>query len=172
MHIDPNIEKPTRDLLGYAIRGELDQMSHLIYSIDDERYMQSTALCIAIVGYVAIDASGMRWPSDAALREMARHAAETTTTFELSETQISEFLSRVVFGADKLDQVFADLGVSTTLPILATARILVAFRPHRARDQNWWDYLEVIEKALEAAPAIDLSVLPALMLRSQRQSAT
>jgi hypothetical protein len=171
MRIDPDIEKPTRDLLGHAIRGELDEMTQLVYSIGDQRYAQCTALSIAVVGYIAIDASGMRWPSDAALGEMARHAAETTTAFDLSETQIAEFLSRVVFGNDKLDDVFPELAVSTTLPILATARVIVSHRPHRARDKNWWDYLEVIERALEAASPVDLSLLPALMLRAHRETA-
>lgn len=168
MRIDPNIEKPTRDLLGHAIRGELDEMGRLIYSIGDQQYMECTALCIAIIGYIAIDASGMRWPSGSALREMARHAAETTTSFDLSATDVSEFLSRVVFGTEKVDQVLPDLAVSTTLPILATARILASFRPHKERDQHWWDYLEVIEKAFEAAPTFDMSILPALMLRAHQ----
>jgi len=163
--IDPSIEKPTRDLLGHAVRGELDQMGQAIYAMGDQRYMECTALCIAIAGYVAIDASGMRWPSDSALREMANHTAETTAEFEIRAADLYDFLSRVAFGSDKLDQVFPDLAISTTFPVLAAARILVAFRPHKAQHEHWWQYLDAIEGALEQAAVLDPAVLPALMLR-------
>jgi len=36
------------------------------------------------------------------------------------------------------------------------------------REKDWWDYLEVIEEAVETAGSINLSVLPALMLRARR----
>jgi hypothetical protein len=164
MSIDPNIEKPTRDLLGHAIRGELEKMGNLIYAIGDERYLECVSLCIAIAGYIGIDAS-QRWPTAADLREIARHAAATTKKFDLDESAVFDFLSRVVFGADKLDQVFPDLAVSTTVPVLATARILVSFRPQYLRDKEWWDYLDVIEGASEQASALDQAVLPALTFR-------
>jgi hypothetical protein len=68
----------------------------------------------------------------------------------------------VVFGSDKLDQVFPDLAVSTTLPVLATAQILLSFRP---REQHWWEYLDMIEGTTDQAAALDPAVLPALMYR-------
>jgi hypothetical protein len=43
--------------------------------------------------------------------------------------------------------------------------MLFTFRP---REKKWWEYLDMIEAAYEAAEAIELSVLPALMLRSRR----
>jgi len=162
--IDPSIEKPTRDLLRHAIRGDLDQMGQQVYAIGDERYLECIALCIAIVGYVAIDVC-QRWPTDADLREIARHAAETTEEFEIDATAVFDFLSRVVFGSEKLDQVFPDIAVSTTLPILATASILASFRPQQIGDKRWWEYLDQIEGATEQAGALDSAVLPALMFR-------
>jgi hypothetical protein len=168
MRIDPTTERWTRDILGHAIRGELAQLRRLIDAIGDAPYLECVALSIAITAYVAIDASGMRWPGEPALRELARHVAETTTEFELSETSVFDFLSRVVFGEDKLDQVFPDLTVATTLPVLAAGRILGSFRPHRERDENWWDYLDVIEEALETAASLGPPVLPALMWQSRR----
>jgi hypothetical protein len=164
MHIDPNIEKATRDLLGHAIRGELDEMGSLVYAIGDERYLECISLCIAIAGYIGIDAS-QRWPTEADLHEIARHSAATTKRFDLDESAVFDFLFRVVFGADKLDQVFPDLAASTTLPVLATARILVSFRPPYLSGKEWWDYLDVIEGASEQAATVDPAVLPALIFR-------
>ena len=168
MRIDPTTERWTRDILGHAIRGELAELDRLVNAIGDDRYVECTALSVAIAAYVAIDAAGMRWPSEASLHEMARHAAASTTEFELSKTSVFDFLSRVVFGADMLDQVFPDLATAATLPVLVAARILASFRPHHERDQSWWDYLDIIEEALEAAASLDPSVLPALMWQSRR----
>jgi hypothetical protein len=161
-HIDPDIEKPTRDLLGHAIRGELGEMSQQVYAIGDERYLECITLCIAVTAYVAIDVCRMQWPGDADLREIARHAADNSVDYELDAPAVFTFLSRVVFGSDKLDQVFPDLAVSTTLPVLATAQILLSFRP---REKHWWEYLDMIEGTTEQAAAIDPAVLPALMFR-------
>jgi hypothetical protein len=168
--IDPDIEKATRDLLAHAIRGELEEMGGTVYAIGDRRYLECISLCIAIVGYIVVDASE-RWPTDADLREVARHAADSTTKFDLDASMIFDFLSRVVFGSEKLDQVFPDIAASTTLPVLATARILVSFRPQRLRDKEWWDYLDVIEGASEAASGLDPAVLPALLFRVRSSAA-
>lgn len=160
--IDPKIEKPTRDLLGHAIRGELDEMGQQVYAIGDDRYLECIALCIAVTAYVAIDVCRMQWPGEADLREIARHAADNSTDYDLDTSAVLAFLSRVVFGPDKLDQVFPDLAVSTTLPVLTTAQILLSFRP---REKHWWEYLDMIEGSMEQAAALDPAVLPALMFR-------
>jgi hypothetical protein len=168
MRIDPDIEKPTRDLLGHAIRGELEEMATLVETIGEERYLQCITLCVFIAGYIGIDVSE-RWPTDADLREIARHAAETTEEFELDASAVFDFLSRVVFGSEQLAAVFPDLAVAGTLPVLATASIIASFRPQEIRDKHWWDYLDVIEGATEAAMTIDPVVLPALMFRTRKK---
>jgi hypothetical protein len=42
MRIDPDIEKPTRDLLSHAIRGELEEMATLVETIGEERYSSAS----------------------------------------------------------------------------------------------------------------------------------
>jgi hypothetical protein len=158
--IDPRIERPTRDLLGHAIRGELDEMGRLVYALGDQLYLECITLCITVSAFVAIDVCNMQWPGDAALREIAQHAADTSTDYELDASAVSAFLSRVVFGPDKLEQVFPDIADLTTLPVLATAQILLSFRP---RDKHWWEYLDVIEKSTEQAATLNPAVLAALM---------
>jgi hypothetical protein len=165
--IDPSIEKPTRDLLAHAMRGELNEMATLVYSIGNDRYLECTKLCIMIAGYLGIDIPE-RWPADADLREIARHTAETTDAFELNESDVFAYLSRVVFGTENLDDVFPDLAVSTTLPVLATAEILLSFCP---REKEWWEYLETIEESIEQAAALNPAVLPALMHRVHTMTA-
>jgi hypothetical protein len=168
MRIDPDTEKATRDLLSHAIRGELEEMGTLVETMGEERYLQCITLCVFIAGYIGIDVPE-RWPTDADLREIARHAAETTKEFELDKSAVFEFLSRVVFGSEQLTAVFPDLAVAGSLPVLATARIIVSFRPHELRGKYWWDYLDVIEGATEAAMTVDPALLPALMFRTRKE---
>ena len=51
MRIDPTTERWTRDVLGHAIRGELAELDRLINAIGDDRYVECTALSVAIAAY-------------------------------------------------------------------------------------------------------------------------
>jgi hypothetical protein len=165
MRIDPKVEKPTRTMLGHAIRGELDELATVIQAAGNETYLGSIALCLAVAGYIAIDVCRMQWPGDADLREIARHTAETTTKFDLSASDIHDYLARAVLSFERLDQVFPSVESAVTLPVLITGRVLISFCPS---DKEWWEYLDLIWNAVNAAAGIDLSVLPALMLRARR----
>jgi hypothetical protein len=164
MQIDPSIEKPTRTLLGHAIRGELQALAPQIHAMGDAAYRESLAFCLAAAAYIAIDVSG-RWPTEADIREIATRTAQATTKFELGDSDIYDYLSRAAFGNERIDDVFSSLPAAGALPLLITARLLVSFRP---QETDWWEYLDQIEMAFEAAETMDLSVLPALMLRSRR----
>jgi hypothetical protein len=165
MRIDPKIEKPTREMLGCAIRGELEDLATTIQAAGNEIYAGSLALCITAAGYIAIDVTGMRWPDDANLRKIARNAAGAETRLELREPDIYAYLSRAVLGSERLEDVFPSVESAYALPILITANMLFTFRP---QGQKWWEYLDAIWAATETALAIDLSVLPALMFRARR----
>jgi hypothetical protein len=166
--IDPTIEKPTRDMLGAVIRADLDEFGRTARAIGDERFLQCVVLCIIITGYIAIDVCENQWPGNADFQEIARHATETTTKFDLNQDDVYKFLSRVVFGSEKLHQVFPDLDKAGSVPVVSTARILVSFCP---REREWWEYLEQIEEANETALGTNLAVLPALMFRSRHPTA-
>ena len=172
MGIDPEVEKPTRKMLDHVVHGELEQAGRAFEAVgDQERQLECIALCVSVAGYIAIDVCGNQWPTDASLRTIAKDTAETakgTTTgrpLGLTEAEIYKYLARSALGFEPLDQVFPPVGEALTLPILITARLLLTFRPS---DKHWWEYLDVIEDAIEKAATIDLSVLPAMMLRSRR----
>jgi hypothetical protein len=165
MRIDPKIEKPTREMLGYAIRGELGDLATTVQAAGDEIYAGSLALCHTAAGYIAIDVTGMRWPTDANLRKIAGNVANAETRLELHESDIYEYLSRAVLGSERPDEVFPSAEAAFTLPVLITASMLFTFRP---QGQKWWEYLDSIWAATETALAIELSVLPALMFRARR----
>jgi hypothetical protein len=164
MRIDPRIEKPARDMLGHAVRGELEQMAGVAQAIGDQRLQECLGLYLRVAAYIAIDVCGQRWPSDADLRKIAKNMAGVQMDFDLQEADVYDYLARAALGFEPLIQVFPE-AESAAVPILATATLLVSYRRN---DEDWWEYLEMIEGTLEAAAATDLSVLPALLLRSRR----
>jgi hypothetical protein len=169
-HPDADIEEQTRKLLGHAIRGELEEMGRLVGSLGEERYLECLRWCVFITGYIGIDVSE-GWPTEADLREIARHAVDMTEKYELDVSAVFDFLSRLVFGTETLDEVFPDADVAATLPVLATGRIIVSFRPRRIRDKPWYEYLDEIWGGYSVAARLNPAVLPALMFRFRRKLA-
>jgi hypothetical protein len=165
MLIDPKAEKPTRDMLGHAIRGELQELAMAIQAAGNETYRQSIALCLLAAGYVGVDVC-KRWPTNADIREIARNASEAEDRLDLTESDFYDFLSGSVFGDQPLDLALGTAEAAMTLPVLLTGSLLLTFRP---RPQKWWDYLDTIENALDVAAGIDASVLPALTLLTRRR---
>lgn len=68
---------------------------------------------------------------------------------------------------EPLNTVLSPIEDAATLSFVITGHLLVAFRK---AEEHWWEYLNRIEEAMEAALATDLDLLPALMLRSRRLS--
>jgi hypothetical protein len=122
----------------------------------------SVPLCLFASAYIAVDVSG-RWPAEADLREIAASAAQSATELDISEATIYAYLSRVVLGPDKLEDVFPT-GEIVTVPLYATANLLLTFCPH---EKEWWEYLDQIWDAADTADRTSLTVLPALMIRAR-----
>lgn len=164
MRIDAKTDKSARVMLGHAIQGELAELEAVIDSAGDEIYATIIGLCMLAAGYIAIDVSG-RWPSDAAVQEIARRTSTDSTDYQLRQQDVHDYLSRGALGFKQIQEVFTETVQDYTLPVLITAQLLVRFCP---KDNDLWGYLDRIWNAVEAADRADLSLLPALMLRSQR----
>jgi hypothetical protein len=165
MGIDPKIEQPMRKMLGQAMRHEFEDMAALVQAQGDEVLQGSIPLFLIASAYIAIDVSD-RWPTDADLREIAKDAAESATQLDITEQEIYDYLSRVALGSEKLNDVFS-VEALAKVPLFATANLLITFRP---KDKHWWEYLDQIWAAAEAAERTSLTVLPALMLRARKES--
>jgi hypothetical protein len=165
MHINPKIEEPTREMLAHAIQGELPRLEAKIEAVGDETYAAGITLCMTAAGYIAVDLSG-RWPTEADVREIARHTAASSTDYELREQDVYDYLTRGALGFKPIEQVLPDSEADYKLPVLITAQMLIAFR--RGDDKGVWEYLDTVWNAVEAGESADLSLLPALTLRSHR----
>jgi hypothetical protein len=168
MRIDPKVEKPARALLGHAIRGEWDAYAEGIEDAGEERFLECLSLYLRAAGYIAIDICGSRWPSDTELREIARRAADTELGLGLAEPAVYAFLARCALGFEPIAHVIPDTEQAASVPVFATAALLVAYRRHGT---DWWDYLEQIERALEEAAALSEDAFPAALLLSRRKHA-
>lgn len=153
-------------MLGHAVRHELDELAAMILDLGNEVFFGSIPLCLVASSYVAIDVNG-GWPADTDLREIARTVCASKDRLDISRQRMYEYLSRVVFGPEKVEDVFCAEGI-VTIPIHATAGLLVTYCPSEKR---WWEYLDQIWDATESADGIPVSVLPALMLRAHEEPA-
>lgn len=160
--IDPKVEEPTRDMLGHAIRGEPQELATLIHAVGNETYKKAVGLCLTAAAYIAVDVSG-RWPTDADLHQIAENAARQETRLDLEEEEIYGYLSKAALGFRPLPEALGSDAAAATFPVLITGSLLFTFRP---KGMDWWEYLDQIWRAYEAADKLDLSVLPAFQVRS------
>lgn len=169
MVIEPQTEEQTRTLIGHAVRGELDEFEHLLAETSPERLTDCLVLCLRVAGYVAIDVSGHAWPTDANQHEIAQRMAAVDLDFNLEETDAYDFLSKAVLGFRPLFDVFPDKQKAIVVPLLTTAALLASYRPG---GRHWWEYLDIIEQALEQAAPLPKETVPAVLLWSRLNHAT
>lgn len=160
--IDPRVEEPTRVMLGHAIRGDLPELTAAIDSAGG-RYRRVLGLLLTAAAYIVVDVSG-RWPTDADVREIARFTAGHPASVHLDETRVYDYLSGAALGFRPLPGAFGDDLDEAALPALITGSMLFTFRP---KGRRWWDYWRQIWRAYETAEGLDVSVLPALQVRSR-----
>lgn len=165
MRIDPKIEEPTRELLTQVIRGKHREIGPVLAGLGEYRFAECLSLCLRVAGYVVIDVCGHRWPTDAELRRIAELTADNDLGFDLTESDAYDFLARAALGFEPLTDVFPDKERAASVPLLATASLLVAYR---ADGKHWWEYLDVIEGGLEEAAPLSEAALPAVLLLSRR----
>jgi hypothetical protein len=157
MVIDPKVEGPARKLLGHAIRGEREELAPLIHATGNEVYPHILTAYGFASAYIAIDVC-QRPPTEADLRELSRLTATAVTRLPITDSEIYEFLSRVVLGGEFVDDVFA-MERAAVVPLFTAANLLIKFGPI---EKEWWEYLDQIWDAYEAAGKTSAAVLPAL----------
>jgi hypothetical protein len=162
--IDPRIEKPTREMLGHAIRGDTQDLAMQIQAAGGEAYRQVIGLCLVAAAYIAVDVS-TRWPTEADVREIARLTAERETEAELDQEDVYHYLSGAALAFEPLAEALGSDLAAATLPVLITGSMLFTFRPH---GKEWWEYLDQIWDATMTAENLDEPVLPAVQVRTHR----
>lgn len=150
MEIDPAVEAPARKLFGFAIRAELDQFERTLTEVDPTLLGEAVQLATVIAGAVVLEVTGGTQPSDADLRKLAETAAKAEKRYEIAESDVHTYLSRCVFGGENLDELFPP-GGALVLPFIITGNLLGSYT-HLDQGQDWWEYLDALENAVESAP--------------------
>jgi hypothetical protein len=162
--ISPRVEKHVREMLDYAVHGELQELAPLIQAIGDEAYREAVGMCVYAAAYVAIDVSG-RWPADADVREIARVVATDETTYRLDQGEVRDYLSQAALGFQELSEALGSMEAASTLPLLITASLLLRFSPP---GRAWFEYLDEIWNAALTAEKLPELTLPAIRIRLRR----
>jgi hypothetical protein len=84
------------------------------------------------------------------------------------QSQAAELVAKGLTSKEISGQLDIRLGQPGTVPFFATAAMPVAYRRNRP---HWWEYLEVIEKALEDVAPLTEEAVPALILLARRNRA-
>lgn len=164
--IDRTVEDRTRDMLGHAMRGELEEIPPILQDLGQDRLRESLNLCVLIAGYIAIDVCGSEWPTDAALQRIAENTVRAEKHLDLKVPQVRDYLARTALRFEPLDQVFPEPTDAVLAPILITGSLLLTFCP---KDKDQWAWLDEIEAATEAAAVMKPYMYPAVILRARIQ---
>lgn len=171
--IPRNIEKPFREALNHAAHQRVGELRALLASLTGEQVAECVRLCAYVAAYTAIDVVSRRWPNDEGVRQMADGTAKSAGSDAwpgITPENLYLFLSRCGLGfeeyASVFDGVFSDAADLWMAPFFLTIELVAAFGPE---ELSIPDFLDVAEEAYETAQQVDLSVLPALMLRSRAQ---
>jgi hypothetical protein len=166
VRINPKVEKALREAMFHVAHAEADQIESALAVLDDAEHTEALALAIMIACYVMVDACGTQWPTQASVRRIAEDLATTGTAakrLQLDAGEIYAYLSRTVLGSERLEDVIPDEPVFTRLPVIVAQRAAVGYSP---KEMDTWDYLDRIESAIEVASALDVSVIPAAVMRA------
>lgn len=166
VRINAKVEKALREAMGHVAHAEADQIEPALATLDEGERTEALRLALLVACYVMIDACDSQWPVQASVRRVAGALATTGTAakkLHLDAEEIYAYLSRVVLGPERLEDVVPNEPMFTRLPVIVAQRAAVVYHP---KDLDTWDYLDRIESAIEIASALDAQVLPAAVMRA------
>jgi hypothetical protein len=164
--INAKAEKALREAIGSLPNSADNQIPASLAVLNQRDRTEAISLAIMVTCYVLVDACGTQWPAEASVKRIATTLAAGTTTAErlhLDAGEIYTYLSRAVFGPERLEDVIPDESAFTRLPVIVAGEALAVYSP---KDLGMWDYLDRIESAIEVASALDSTVLPAAVMRA------
>ncbi|MBO0804276.1 MAG: hypothetical protein J2P25_14525 [Nocardiopsaceae bacterium] len=165
MPIDDKLSDQFRVLLGMAIQNRVEDFMSSLPEVGYQPYESMLALAIRVTGHVVI-AAGERYPNDADLEKAAGIAAKAVTGLPIDADEIHAYLSKVVFGEDRVMSLSDDKLKASVIPMFALANLLLAFTP---KGMNQWTYLDVIEASIDAVDNTNEGVLPSMVYEFGRR---
>lgn len=170
--INAKAEKALREALYSVTRIEEGEIPEGLAALGDQERAEVGGLAVIVAAYALIDACGSQWPVRNSLQQIAQTLATRSSNAErlhLDSEKIYEYLSRTVFGRERLEDVIPDEPEFTRLPLVVAGEALAVYAP---KDMGKWDYLDQIEAGIEEASTLAARVLPAAVMRAYMQAPT
>lgn len=164
--INPKAENALRDALHSVLRIEAGEIPPSLAALDDQERTETLGLAVIVTAYVLIEACGAQWPTRTSLDRIAKTIATKSANakrLHLDPEEISAYLSRTVFGRERLEDVITDEPTFTRLPVVVTGEALAIYSPD---EMGIWDYLDQVEAGIEEASALEARVLPGAVMRA------
>jgi hypothetical protein len=134
-----------RNSIHAAVQQDLSKLDAALQAFpDDEAIREAVKLALAVTQVVMRDVHGGK-PTDEETRAVAVEIARAEAWARPSEEQVSRFLLRLVNGEQFVGTVPTEDVV--VLAFVSAANLLSSCRRD---DEEWWDYLDRAEAALEA----------------------
>ncbi|MEO3821240.1 hypothetical protein [Plantactinospora sp. B24E8] len=146
MKISSRVEPLVRDALDAAVKRDFAKLDAALKAFpDDQTTQQGVELALAVTVYVLHDIHQGK-PSEAETRSVAEEIARAEAWAQPTAEETSEFLLKLVSG-----QPFAPSVPSENVFILAFVSAANLLSSCRRDDEEWWNYLDRAEAAIEAA---------------------
>jgi hypothetical protein len=159
------VDAALRKALELAVHDYEDDITAPLAALDPDERALALSFATMITGYVMVDACGSQWPVPPSVLRIANALAtigSAVKRLRLDPEQIHAYLSRVVLGTDRMEDVIPDEPQFTRLPIIVAVQALAVYCPE---ELEIWDYLDRIQTAVAITTAMDPSVLlPAIVL--------
>ncbi|OZV81156.1 hypothetical protein CA850_13565 [Micromonospora echinospora] len=147
MKIDDRVEQLVRDTLHWAVKRKPAEFGDALRAFPDEASrLSALELLVAICGYTTVDLFGQR-PSEGQVRALATDIAEGEGWSSVTIAEVADYIDAVLGGSRTLDTLPPERLVPLSFVVAAN---LLSSKP-KAPGEWWFNYLDKVEAAIEAA---------------------
>lgn len=146
MRVDKKVEPLMRNAIHAAVVRDLAMLNARLQKFPDDKAVQTAIeLTLALVYFLMVDIHEGQ-PSEVEVRGVATEIARAEAWARPSQDEVTEFLVRLM-NREQLAPVIPRENV-IILAFVAAANLLSSCRRN---DEEWWDYLDRAEAAIESA---------------------
>lgn len=147
MKIDARVEAIVRKALTGVVQRDNDKFASAIASFPDENAVaEGIRLAVALALFVLLDQYG-RTPTDVEIRAVSEKVVEMEDWTDVTTDEVVAVIA-AAFNHVAADQVLPMQRVVIVSYIVAGNLVSSCHK----KGEEWWDYLDRIEAAIEAAP--------------------
>lgn len=146
MKIDSKVEPLVRNAIHAAVISDFSKLEKALQGLtDDESARKAIELAISLVYFLMVDIHEGR-PTEDEIRGIAAGVAQVEAWARATEEEVATFLLHLMKGESLAGAVPTENVI--VLTFVVAANLLSSCRRD---DEQWWDYLDRAEAALEAA---------------------